>query len=613
MENGAAEEFWNTCQRVVEGCYDIQKEHCRTLKLPWDNAKAQKSAQEMFTRMWEFKWLPPGRGLWMMGTEHVTKKGSAALQNCGFISTAGIKEDLADPFVWMMDMLMLGVGVGFDTRGAGAVKIQEPKYSEEPYVVEDSREGWVDLLRDTIRPFSGKGSVPRNIDYSRIRPAGVPIKSFGGTASGPGPLIELVTDVRKILERKINESLTSTDIVDICNLIGRCVVSGNVRRSAELSLGEFDDDAFLNLKNPELAGEALVNHRWASNNSILANVGMDYSKTSELTVRNGEPGYLWLDNVRKFSRMNGVEDNKDRNAMGTNPCSEQTLHNKENCTLVETFPSLHGTYEDYEKTLKYAYLYAKSVTLVPTHNEGTNAVMQCNRRIGTSMSGITQAMKRHGTREFLNWCNNGYKYLQELDQSYSDWLCIRPSIKITSVKPSGTVSLLPGVTPGIHYPQSQYYIRRIRFQKDSPLVAVLVDNGYTVELDKYSPNTVCVEFPIEERYYDRSKDEVSMWEQLELAAQMQQYWADNQVSVTITFKPEEASSIKRALELYETRLKSVSFLPLKDHGYVQAPMETITEEQYQLMVSKIKVVETLETASHEQTDRFCDGSTCVAN
>jgi len=609
--DGQLEEFWETAQRVVEGCYSIQKEHCRSLKLPWDNQKAQRSAQEMFRRMWAFKWLPPGRGLWMMGADHVDKVGSAALQNCGYISTAGVKEDLAEPFCWMMDMLMLGVGVGFDTKGAGLVKIQSPRYGDHTFVVEDSREGWVDLIRNTILPYSGKGSLPEVVDYSKVRPFGAPIRGFGGTASGPGPLDDLIKNIRRIFNDRVNDYLTSENIVDICTLIGRCVVAGNVRRSALIALGGSSDKDFLSLKDPDLYAKELEYNRWASNNSILADVGMDYTDAATRTSINGEPGYMWLKNAQDYGRMNGKPDYRDRRVVGTNPCSEQSLESTETCNLVETFPSRHESYEDFEKTLKYAYLYAKSVTLLPTHNERTNMVMQRNRRIGTSMSGIVQAMQKHGTREFLNWCDKGYNYLRSVDESYSDWLCIRTSIKITSIKPSGTVSLLPGVTPGIHYAHSKYYIRRIRFQEHSELAQSLKLAGYNVEKDVYSPNTVVVEFPIKEEYFDRPKASVSMWEQLELAAQIQQYWADNQVSITVTFKPEEAQDIKRALELYETRLKSVSFLPLTDHGYKQAPMEEVAQEVYESMVSKITPLKAVEKASHEQTERFCDGEACM--
>lgn len=610
-EDGTTEEFWETCKRVVEGCYNVQKKHCNRLGLYWDNNKAKKSASEMFERMWEFKFLPPGRGLWMMGSHHVDKVGSSALNNCGFLSTDSIVVDFAEPFAWLMDMLMLGVGVGFDTKGAGLVKIQEPKCTDEAFVVEDSREGWVALLHRILSAYAGRGYLPTEIDYSLVRPAGSSISGFGGTASGHGPLAELIDSVQEILKPLVGEKITSTAIVDIANLIGRCVVSGNVRRSAELSLGDPNDEEFLNLKDPVKNKEALYSHRWASNNSVVANVGMDYSKVAALTAVNGEPGYVWLDNAKAFSRMNGKADNKDRRVAGMNPCAEQTLESMELCCLVETFPSRHESYDDFEQTLKFAYLYAKSVTLIPTHNEKTNQILLRNRRIGTSMSGIVQAMQKHGRREFFGWCDQGYDFLKDLDKTYSDWLCVRESIKITTVKPSGSVSLLPQVTPGIHFPHSEYYIRRIRFQSDSGLVDKLRAGGYKVEEDKYSPNTVCVEFPVKEEFFDRAKKDVTMWEQLELAAQMQQYWSDNAVSATVTFRPSEKEEIAHALELYETRLKSISFLPMNDHGYEQAPYEEITKKEYDALVAGITPVKGNGDIEHDTDERFCSNDTCV--
>lgn len=618
--DGNLEEFWETCRRVVEGVYDVQKRHCKSLRLPWDDRKAQRSAQEMFRRMWAFKWLPPGRGLWMMGTPVIDRIGSAALNNCGFVSTKGIKADFADPFCWLMDMLMLGVGVGFDTLGEGTVKIQTPAEVHGTFVVEDSREGWVSLLRVVLDAHVGRGAIPTTIDYSKVRPEGSPIEGFGGTASGPGPLMELMASIKDVLTPLYGQLLTMTAIVDICNLIGRCVVAGNVRRSAEIAFGSPTDEKFLNLKNPDLFPEENKHHRWASNNSIFASVGMDYSQVAELTAKNGEPGYEWLENARMFGRMGRAPDFVDMRVAGANPCVEQSLEDRELCCLVETFPSRHTSFEDYKKTLKYAYLYAKSVTLISTHDDRTNTVMMRNRRIGCSMTGIIQAMQKFGRRNFLStFCDQGYEYLRSLDQVYSDWLCVRTSIKITSVKPSGTVSLLPGVTPGIHFPHAEYYIRRVRLQANSPLVLSLEVAKYHVEEDAYSPNTVVVSFPVHEKDFDRSKDDVSIWEQLELAAQMQQYWADNQVSVTVTFKPEEAKDIKPALELYETRLKGVSFLPDKDHGYVQTPYETVDKTTYDSMVAAILPVDAFTMMAnamaggnaHEVTERFCTNDTCM--
>jgi len=173
-----------------------------------------------------------------------------------------------------------------------------------------------------------------------------------------------------------------------------------------------------------------------------------------------------------------------------------------------------------------------------------------------------------------------------------------------------TTSLLPGVTPGIHYPIAEYYIRNIRFQEESPLIPLLVEAGYKAEPDAYGTRATVISFPVKEEYFDRSVQDVSMWEQLENTAQIQEVWADNQVSVTVSFSPEDAKDIKNALELYETRLKGVSFLPKKDHKYKQAPYIPITKKEYEKLVSKIKPLRLKEDV-HEVTDKGCDSDVCV--
>ncbi|MFX1313236.1 MAG: ribonucleoside-triphosphate reductase, adenosylcobalamin-dependent [Promethearchaeota archaeon] len=600
------EEFWETIRRVVEGCYSIQKEHCIKLSLPWSDQKAQKSAQVMFDKIWNFKFSPPGRGLWMMGTEFIARHGSMSLNNCGFASTEDINLKYSKAFEFVMDALMLGVGVGFDTKGANKISIKKPKEGHFNFQIPDSREGWVEALRLILEAYFLGKQVP-HFDFSEIRPAGEPIRGFGGIASGPEPLKNMLEDIQAILETRIGQNITSIDIVDIMNHIGKCVVAGNVRRSAEIALGDPTDLDFVTCKQDE---EALYSHRWASNNSIFAVKGLDYSFIANQIAVNGEPGVFWLENAREYGRMGDPPDYKDKKAAGVNPCGEQTLESFELCCLVETFPSRHESYGEFQDTLKYAYLYSKSVTLVNTHWKETNAVMLKNRRMGISQTGIIEAFVKHGRRKMLEWCDKGYKYLRELDGTYSDWLCVPKSIKITTVKPSGTVSLLPGVPPGIHYPHSEYYIRRIRLSKNSDLIESIKNAGYKIEDDLYSPNTVVAEFPIHERYFDRSKNEVSIWEQAENAAAYQKYWSDNQVSITITFKEEEANQIKHVLECYEDKFKSVSFLPIKEHGYKQAPYEEISKEKYEQMISKIRPLNLDETKDRAIGEKFCDSDKC---
>jgi len=337
---------------------------------------------------------------------------------------------------------------------------------------------------------------------------------------------------------------------------------------------------------------------------------MPYHNAAERTRSNGEPGYEWLENARAYGRMVDPRDDRDRRAAGGNPCLEQTLENYELCCLVETFPARHEAYKDYERTLKFAYLYAKTVTLVPTHNTRTNAVMMRNRRIGTSQSGIVQSFQRHGRRTHFQWCDKGYKYLRTIDDQYSEWLCVPRSIKITSVKPSGSVSLLPGVTPGIHYPIAEHYIRRIRIAADSKLITPLLNAGYRMEPDVTDSRTICVEFPVKEAYFTKAEKDVSVWEQVMNAAGMQFWWADNQVSCTAKFHRErEGQDIEAILELFEDKLKGISFLP-HDSGYAQMPYEEITAEEYAVRKAAIKPLD-LSVAANETQDKFCDGDRCV--
>ena len=559
-DNSSTEEFWQTLERIVNGVYTVQKWHCRHHNLPWSDSKAQRSAQTMFRLMWDFKFLPGGRGLWMMGTDYVKKHGSASLNNCSFTTTQDIDIDFAEPFCFLMDFSMLGVGVGSDCRGAGKVTIQQPVQGDDVHVVEDSREGWVDLLHRVLQSYVGKATAPVQIDYSKVRPYGELIKGFGGTASGPDPLQHLISEVHRVLKPLIDKPITSEAIVDLFDLIGVCVVAGNVRRSAIIMFGDHNDDSFLNLKNPDLNSAAMKTHRWASNNSIFATVGMDYEKTAAISAKAGEPGYMWLENSRKFGRTGELVN--DSRVMGYNPCAEVSLEPAELCNLVELFPSRHASYEEFERTIKCAYLYAKTVSLIPTHNPKTNAVMLRNRRIGLSQSGIIQSFKRHGRRKHFDWCNQGYAYVTKMDRIYSEWLCVRKSIKKTTVKPAGTTSLLPGVTPGIHFEHAEYYFRTVRVASHNPLVEEYRKAGYRVEKDVYdqSKRTSVIYFPVKAQMFDRAKADVSIWEQMENAAHMQKHWSDNSVSITVTFKPEEADDIERVLELYESRLKTVKVI-----------------------------------------------------
>jgi hypothetical protein len=614
-DDGKNEQWFETVQRVVEGTFNMQKRHIEAHGLGWNAWKAQHSAQAMYDRIFNMKFLPPGRGLWAMGTPITEERGLyAALNNCAFVSTENIGSDFAVPFTFLMDASMLGVGVGFDTKGAGSFIIKGPSATRksETYTIPDTREGWVDSLRMLLESYAhGTGRI--DFDYSEIREAGVPIKGFGGESSGSQPLMDLHTDVRRILDTEIGAPISITSIVDIMNLIGKCVVAGNVRRTAEIVFGEPDNDEYLDLKNYEVNPHR-AEYGWTSNNSIFAELGMNYEPSAERVRLNGEPGYAWLENMKNFGRMADAPDFKDHRAMGGNPCLEQTLESHELCCLVETFPNNHESLEDYLETLKYAYLYAKTVTLGQTHWPETNRVMLRNRRIGCSMSGIAQFLADKGLGNLRDWMDAGYHHIQKLDAKYSDWFAIPKSIKTTSIKPSGTVSLLAGATPGIHFPESRYYIRRMRIGIHSNLLPALTKAGYKIEPAFGSEDsTMVVEIPVDVGEGVRTLDEVSMWEQLSLASLAQRYWADNQVSCTVTFDPEtEGPQIAPALDIFQYQLKGISFLPKLDFGaYPQMPYESIDADTYHQMKAELGKLSFGRIKGEEVVvERFCDSDVC---
>ena len=590
-EDGRKETWVDVCRRVIEGMFSIQKDYVKANRLPWNDAKAQRTAKDAFDRMFHFKWTPPGRGLWMMGTPLVNEqKNSAALQNCAFVSTGDMTADNpAEPFGFLMEASMLGIGVGFDLKGADRFTVlPAPNDVEMGVVIEDSREGWVDSVVRLINAYLVPGLPHPWFDYSEIRPAGEPIRTFGGTAAGPEPLKRLHRKLREILDARAGEKLTSQDILDIGNLIGVCVVSGNVRRSAELALGSIDDETFLQAKNADVYPERNSydpdnpGWGWMSNNSVAVNVGDDLSRVVEGIRHNGEPGVIWMDISREYGRLIDPPDNKDWRAQGYNPCAEQTLESYECCTLVETYLNRHESLEDYRRTLKVAYLYAKTVTLLPTHWERTNAIMQRNRRIGTSMSGQADFMDNHGITALRTWMDEGYKTVQQYDEIYSEWLCVRPSIKTTTVKPSGTVSILAGESPGAHWaPGGEYFLRRIRFASDDPMVRQLQNAGYPVEPASESPDTtVVISFAVQSKA-KRSEKDVTLFEKAHLAALAQRWWSDNSVSVTLSFDQEaEGQHVGTVLSMYEGQLKTVSFLPQGNATYPQMPYEGIDEGVY---------------------------------
>ncbi len=596
--DGTKEHWWEACRRIIEGMYSIQKDWAKQHSLPWNSRKAHASAKEAYDLLFRMCWTPPGRGLSAMGSRVVHARGgnSMPLQNCAVVSTADMtKDDPANPFCFLFDVGMLGVGIGTDVRGAekGFV-IHEPSRREgvEIFVVPDSREGWVEALKKKIESYLIPDRQDIELDTSLIREKGAPIKTFGGVAPGPAPLELLMDRIDNLLGDRDGDLLTEVDIADLMNMIGVCIVSGNVRRMAELILGDYDSDDFLNLKNPfefpernDYSNPAAPGWGHMSNNTVRVTPGQDYSRVIDGIKMNGEPGLIWFDNIHNYGRIADGVNTDDRRTVGGNPCNEQFLESKECCTLADLHLSRIHDEQTYIRAIKYAFLYAKTVTLLPTHLPETNAIMQRNRRIGLSVSGVADFMDNNGRATLKSWLNEGYGWVQHYDTVYSEWLCVRESIRTTTLKPTGTTGLMVGESPGAHWtPGGKRFWRTARFPKESPIVQEYAAAGYRVEADVTAPDsTVVVYFPVE-TVSARSEREVSIFEKAALAVDLQKYWSDNGVSVTISFDPKtEADYVQKVLEMHDSNLKAVSFLPmLEDGAYAQMPYSPMTQAEYSL-------------------------------
>lgn len=666
-DKGRTEEWSETVKRVVEGNINLDPRLHRADGSQPDSetvAALRAEAEDLFRLVYGLAATPSGRNLWVSGTPYQQAHGDA-LNNCWFIairpqaygrssiipgyldsddSNGYLTSDevaVSMPWAFMFDELMKGGGVGFsvtrdnvskipqvkhevqlacrvgkenasaeECRAVGAIDTKELCASKEwagswIYEVEDSREGWVKALAAVID--SHFKDFPRNrvvIDVSNVRPRGARIHGFGGTASGAAPLVEMLYDVNRILNAKAGEYLSSVDCTDISNLIGKAVVAGNVRRSAELALGDWDDDGFRTMKQDS---EQLSHHRWASNNSVVVDGQPEqYEQVAHEVIVNGEPGVVDLNLSRHYGRLvDGFNEQADPLAEGTNPCGEITLENGEPCNLFEVFPSIAQEQGwQMSQVLGLATRYAKRVTFGSYDWEVSRNAIQRNRRLGVSLSGIQDwFLSRFGNRCVTGWemvegkrqpvydmqiarvLDEMYQSVVDADKEYSAQLGCEPSIKHTTVKPSGTVAKLAGVSEGMHFQWSHHYIQRIRFQDTDPLLEALQKCGYCIEPDVYTKHTMVVEFPVKASHWQSdsfaSAGTVSAEEQLATQAFLQKYWSDNAVSCTVTFQKKEEPQLPAILSAYAGKIKSTSLLGYVDGGYRQMPKETIGAAQYE--------------------------------
>ncbi len=938
-----SQESWADCViRVIEGVMSIRLDWLVKNKLPYNLYNYQNFAEKMALSLFEMKWLPPGRGLWAMGTDYVYERGSAALYNCAFVEVKSPKD-----FNWIMQMLMCGVGVGF-SNGYKNLTIKQPDYSTV-YTIPDSREGWAHSVELIVAGYINGTYVPE-MDYSQIRLKGLPIKGFGGVASGPEPLQILHNQLHSYFKPNINKKVDPTRLVaDIVNSIGCTVVAGNIRRSAEIMLGSINDETFLNLKNYSINPDR-QSIGWMSNNSVFLDTDEDFLKLGALTdliISNGEPGiinrrnfkygrvgkfdefvkhkvfideavginpcqpgyatvltpegiktfddisigskiwskdgwvnvvnkvctgkkpvyryitssgifigtqehrvvsngkkveikntttidsltatvpnysdvstspqdivdglvlgdgsvhkasnnliglhigtndtdylsseissfilrkregisptfyevtttltvsdlpltynrkvpkkfftgsvnskigflrglfsangsvvsnrvtlksssfelikqvqlmlnslgiisYITTNNSKKVAFANGtytcresydlnisshlrifkeligfiqsykteklntilathtfnkkIKSNYDildavyvnddfvyditvdgnshtywSGGLDVSNCGEIPLKNYEVCNLSETIPTKCLDFEDWlENSIQYATFYSSTVSLLPTFSEETNKIVAQNRRIGVAITDFITWKKKHGVHLITNWLRKGYEKVREYNEQFANEAGVPKSIRVTTVKPSGTISKLAGVLSGAHHPTFNYTLRRVRVSDSSPIVKILQDANVPYEKDLYSQNTLVFEFPliqgqIDENSFVAPATNVSLWEQASNLMLLQREWSDNAVSVTLYFNPEtELNDLREVIPSIAPHIKSASFLPHVAKGvYAQSPEEGITKEEYLKRVSNITPIDWSKLSNSDGVDsKFCTNDSC---
>ena len=605
---GRTEEFPETIQRVLDACR-------YQLKVGFTEEEEYR-LREYFLKL---KGSVAGRFLWQLGTKTVDKLGLASLQNCAFT----VIDHPVRPFCWAMDMLALGSGVGYNLQRHNVDKLPPVKEWFKPptrvdhggadFIIPDSREGWVKFLGKTLKAaFLSDSPEKGTFTYSTqcVRGKGTPIKGFGGVASGPEDLVWGVNQIAELLVKRHGRKIRPIDALDIMNIIGYIIVAGNVRRSAQVAIGDPDDVEFLLSKRWDMGN--IPSWRAMSNNSVACDDIADLHEYFwDGYVGKGEPfGLINLPLSREIGRL-GDTRYPDPEVEGYNPCCEQSLASFETCCLAEVFLPNIESKEELMDICELLYRINKHSLMLPSHHPETEAIVHKNMRMGVGMTGILQA-----TAEQNSWLPDTYSYLREFDNEYSASKGFNPSIKLTTVKPSGTLSLLPGVTPGIHPAYARYMYRRIRMGADHSLVERCRKAGYPIEFVKnfdgtQDYNTVVVTFPFAYPEGTKMAADMTALDQIAEIKRLQRDWSDNSVSCTIYYRKEEIPAIRKYLEEhYRDNHKSLSFLLHSDHGFEQAPYEEIDQETYEKLVASTQIIDQIDESIELDDSGECASGAC---
>ncbi len=598
-EEGRRESWQETVQRYVrfwEERGHLEPEECATL----------------FDYIFHLEVMPSMRCLMTAGP--ALERDNVAGFNCSYLPI-----DHPRAFDELMYILLCGTGVGFSVERQYVDKLPEVAHEFHPtdttIVVADSKIGWAKALRQLLS-LLWSGEVPQ-WDVSRVRPAGAPLKTFGGRASGPEPLVSLFKFVTELFQKAAGRRLSDLECHDIACKIAESVVVGGVRRSALISLSNPTSGRLRGAKS----GQWWVDNpqRSLANNSAVYNSKPDFEffldeMRALYESKSGERGMFSREACRKVAQRNGRRDHTWD--FGTNPCSEIILRPNQFCNLSEVVCRPEDTEETLTRKVRQAailgtlqstltdFRYLRPIWRKNTEEEAL---------LGVSLTGIMDCpILRVPTRELEGLLNRLKAVAVETNAEWAARLGVNQSVAVTCVKPSGTVSQLTDSASGIHPRHSEYYIRRIRGDEKDPVSKFLLDSGVPTEVDENQPGTVVHAFP---QCAPEGAPQQSAMEQLELWSVYAEHWCEHKPSITVYYSDDEFLQVAAWLWENFDKASGLSFLPRSEHTYSQAPYEEVSQEVYQTLVdafpildwSKLQEEQDLTIGSQELA---CTGGAC---
>ena len=550
----------------------------------------------------------------MMTAGPALDRDNTAGYNCSYLAVDDMKA-----FDEAMMILLCGTGVGFSVERQHIAKLPEvPDQlfdSEDTIVVHDSKEGWAKAYRKVVAMLYS-GEIPK-WDVSKVRPSGAKLKTFGGRASGPEPLVDLFRFTINVFRGAVGRRLNSIECHDIMCKIGDIVVVGGVRRSAMISLSNLSDDRMRHAKSGQWWEQNA--QRALANNSVVYTEKPDVESflrewTALVESKSGERGIF-----ARYAADRHVENHGRRQAgheWGTNPCSEIILRNNQFCNLTECVVRATDTVESLKNKVRLATILGtvqSTYTKFPYLRRIWTKNTEEERLLGVSLTGIMDSVvTSHPDPEVLAELR---QIAVDTNKEWAERLDIPQSAAITCVKPSGTVSQLVDAGSGIHARHSPYYIRTVRGDVKDPLTQLMIDEGVPSEPEVFHPeSTMVFSFPVASPEYAVTRNDMTALEQLELWKAYAVNWCEHKPSVTISVRDEEWLEVGAWVYKNFDLCSGISFLPHSDHTYQQAPYQDCDEATYQELLDRMpKMIDWNRLGEYEAEDNTAGSQTlaCV--